>query len=113
MIFMTRLLNTAGWISRRIAVMYSGEIVEIGEADAITERPRHPYTAGLLKTAMSLERGDSDLYEISGEPGSLTRGDVCRFSPRCPDVIASCRTMHPLLVKTEPGLSIRCIRHDR
>jgi oligopeptide/dipeptide ABC transporter ATP-binding protein len=113
MIFITHDLTIARSVCNRIAVMYSGEIVEIGDADAITERPRHPYTAGLLKTALSLERGDNDLYEISGEPGSPMRGEVCRFSPRCPEVIASCRAMHPLLVKTEPGLTVRCIRHDR
>jgi peptide/nickel transport system ATP-binding protein len=110
LIFVTHDLTIARSICDRIAVMYAGEIVEIGGASDIIERPRHPYTAGLLNTAQSLERGDKTLFEISGEPG--LRGQGCRFSARCSEVMPACEAGHPALIKYAPNAAVRCIRHD-
>jgi peptide/nickel transport system ATP-binding protein len=111
LIFITHDLTIARMICDRIAVMYCGEIVEIGPTDEIIARPRHPYTAGLLRTAQSLERGDATLFEIAGEPGGRVHGHACRFYGRCPDAVEPCRTAHPALVDVQSGSSVRCIHY--
>ncbi len=68
-LFVTHDLAVAGEICDRIAVMYAGEIVEMGPARDVLERPRHPYAQGLLQTSASLDRRDEYLYELQGEPG--------------------------------------------
>ncbi|MFI4994870.1 MAG: ABC transporter ATP-binding protein [Hyphomicrobiales bacterium] len=113
LIFVTHDLTIARSICDRIAVMYAGEMVEIGNTEEVLARPRHPYTAGLLKTAESLERRDPVLFEIAGDPSARAHGETCRFSLRCPESIPQCRQAHPALVRTEPASSVRCIRHDR
>ena len=111
LIFVTHDLTIAHSICDRIAVLYAGEIVEIGKAEDIIRHPKHPYTAALLKTALSLDRRDDVLFEIRGEPGKRGRG--CRFSSRCPEVIPACEAGHPELVNLAPGTAVRCIRHDK
>ena len=68
-LFVTHDLAVAAEICDRIAVMYAGEIVEIGPAREVLEHPRHPYAEGLRQTSASLERRDQYLYELPGEPG--------------------------------------------
>ena len=111
LLFITHDLTIARSICDRIAVMYAGEIVEIGKTEDIIERPRHPYTIGLLKTARSLEQGDAVLFEIDGEPGGRVAGEACRFSARCREVQPGCRAAHPALIPTATQAAVRCIRH--
>ncbi len=110
LIFVTHDLTIAHAICDRIAVMYAGEIVEIGAADDIITQPRHPYTAGLLRTAQSLERRDPVLFEISGDPSARALGPQCRFAPRCTEAIATCREAHPALLPGAASSSVRCVR---
>src|SRR5690606_37668673 len=95
-LFVTHDLTVARHLCDRIAVMYSGRIVEIGPTERILERPTHPYTAGLLATARSLENRDEELYEIKGEPGASSWAKRCAFSARCPKVIDRCTAAEPL-----------------
>jgi peptide/nickel transport system ATP-binding protein len=110
-LFITHDLPIAGEICDRIAVMYAGEIVEVGPAREVLKRPRHPYAEGLLATSTSLERGDEYLYELPGEPGAraLTRG--CGFVERCPKAFARCRAIDPALVEVGPDHWSRCLLH--
>jgi peptide/nickel transport system ATP-binding protein len=110
LIFITHDLTIARAICDRIAVMYAGEMVEIGTTEEVLTRPLHPYTAGLLGTAQSLERRDPVLFEIAGDPTARADGDACRFSRRCPEAIDRCRLAHPSLVMRENSASVRCIR---
>jgi len=87
-LFIAHDLAVVRHISDRVAVMYLGRIVELGDRDAIYARPRHPYTASLLSAVPlpdpRLER-DRQRVPLIGEIGSAT--DVssgCRFHPRCP-----------------------------
>jgi peptide/nickel transport system ATP-binding protein len=111
-LFITHDLTIARDLCDRIAVMYAGEIVEIGPASAVLDDPQHPYAASLLNTARSLERNEASLFELPGEPGGdARRRGGCRFAARCPSVIRPCRTEHPALVRVSPQHQTRCLLH--
>ncbi|MCW2796658.1 ABC transporter ATP-binding protein [Nocardioides sp.] len=79
----------------RVAVMYAGEIVEIGEAREVFSRPRHPYTRELLRSTISLRT--TGLNYIEGAPPDLVDPPpACRFHPRCPDAMNVCAQRHPV-----------------
>jgi peptide/nickel transport system ATP-binding protein len=79
----------------RVAVMYAGEIVEIGDAKEVFSRPRHPYTRELLRSTISLRT--TGLNYIDGAPPDLVEPPTgCHFHPRCPDAMAICATDHPV-----------------
>jgi oligopeptide transport system ATP-binding protein len=82
-IFITHDLGVVANVADRVAVMYAGRIVEIGQADEIFYDPRHPYTWGLLKSMPTLDMNTSSLYTIPGSPPNLLKpssGDA--FAPR-------------------------------
>jgi peptide/nickel transport system ATP-binding protein/oligopeptide transport system ATP-binding protein len=112
-LFVTHDLAVAGEICDRIAVMYAGEIVEIGLARDVLEQPRHPYAQGLLQTSASLDRRDEYLYELQGEPGGRGGGEGCSFAARCPKVMAKCRSTRPRLIDVGPGHLSRCLLHEQ
>jgi peptide/nickel transport system ATP-binding protein len=79
----------------RVAVMYAGEIVEIGDAKAVFSHPKHPYTRELLRSTISLST--TGLHYIDGAPPDLVEPPSgCHFHPRCPDAMAICATRHPV-----------------
>ena len=106
-------LGVAGEICDRIAVMYAGEIVEMGPARDVLERPRHPYAQGLLQTSASLDRRDEYLYELQGEPGVRGAVEGCGFAARCPQAMPKCRSTQPRLVDVGAGHVSRCLLHDQ
>jgi peptide/nickel transport system ATP-binding protein len=81
-----------------VVVMYAAKIVEQAPVDDLFNRPRHPYTWGLLG---SLPRASSDngrLAQIPGSPPSLLRPPTgCRFNPRCAHAMPICKTTEPVL----------------
>ena len=82
----------------RVAVMYSGRIVEIGSVRDVLKQPRHPYTQGLMGSIPTL-MGDADrLVQIPGAmPRLNARPPGCSFNPRCSRAIDRCRAERPLL----------------
>jgi len=92
-----------------IAVMYAGRIVEDGPAAAVLERPRHPYTAGLLaSTPRKAPRGVL-LPTIPGTvPPPGARGSGCNFAGRCPRVLDRCRNEQPKLSEIAPRQRVEC-----
>jgi peptide/nickel transport system ATP-binding protein len=86
-LIVTHDLGLAWTVADRVAVMYLGRIVEIGPAEEVLLRPRHPYTKALLDVVP--EAGGIDRPILQGEPPDPTRVPTgCRFHPRCP-VVAS------------------------
>jgi peptide/nickel transport system ATP-binding protein len=112
-LFVTHDLAVAGEICDRIAVMYAGEIVEIGPSHDVLQRPRHPYAQGLLQTSASLDRRDEYLYELQGEPGGRGAAEGCGFVARCPVALPTCRSRRPSLVDVGPGHTSRCLLHEQ
>lgn len=78
----------------RVAVMYAGKIVEIGDAREVFSHPKHSYTRELLRSTISLRT--TGLNFIEGAPPSLLDPPTgCRFSPRCPDAMSICAAREP------------------
>ncbi|HEU4423199.1 MAG TPA: ABC transporter ATP-binding protein [Pilimelia sp.] len=98
-------------LADRIAVMYSGRIVEVGPAKAVLRSPRHPYTTRLLMAVPDLD-GRRQTRGIPGHaPSPLNRPPGCAFAPRCPLAIDRCRTEVPAAVT--PGRAdheVSCFR---
>ena len=84
MIVISHDLGLVGDTCDRVAVMYNGRIVEIGDSADVLERPEHPYTAGLLRTRPTLATARGALAAIPGSPPRITDDLVgCAFAPRC------------------------------
>ena len=101
LILITHDLAVVSQVTKKIAVMYAGKIVEIGPTEEIIGNPQHPYTRGLIKALPgSLEAG-SRLNQIPGMMPTLT--DIpagCAFHPRCHLSEAVCKMETPLLMST-------------
>jgi len=84
-------------MSRTIAVMYLGRIVELGDADAVALSPKHPYTRALFAAAMPVELDTPrEPITLSGEvPSPLAPPAGCRFHPRCPLALDRCAVEDP------------------
>jgi len=98
-VLITHDLGVAASLCDRIAVIYSGRIVETGATADILTAPRHPYTAGLLRAVPRFDPARPRLVPIPGLPPSPdARPPGCAFAPRCPRRIARCAAERPALV---------------
>jgi peptide/nickel transport system ATP-binding protein len=91
-LFITHDLRVVRHVADRVAVMYLGEIVEMGPARELFETPRHPYTRALLAAVPSLDpAGNKPLGRIAGDvPSPVNPPSGCRFHPRCPEAFERC-----------------------
>ena len=95
----------------RVAVMYAGEIVEIGDAREVFSEPQHPYTRELLRSTISLST--TGLNFIPGAPPDLVAPPSgCHFHPRCPDAMNVCATTHPKQRHMPNGTRVQCWAAD-
>lgn len=96
MLFISHDLAIAAELADRIATMYAGRIVEIGSADDIFYRPRHPYTLGLIRAVPKVVGEFEDLVSIPGSPPDLVDlPSGCKFHPRCPFATERCAKEEP------------------
>jgi peptide/nickel transport system ATP-binding protein len=101
MLFVTHDLGAARVVADRIAVMYLGQIVEVGPADAVATDPVHPYTKALL----SAVPGGAGREKLAGEPASpLDPPSGCAFHPRCAMARPSCASEAPVLTPLRDAL---------
>jgi len=117
LLFISHNLGIVADIADRVAVMYSGQVVEEGPADQILRDPHHPYTRALMESMPSSHeelhstRGDR-LPAISGTPplpGARPSG--CAFRDRCPIVLPACAEIRPALYGNADGeRAVRCLR---
>lgn len=115
-LFIAHDLGVVRHVSTRVGVMYLGDIVEMGEADALYDGPMHPYTEALLSVVPELNDTDAPRREriiISGDvPDPAHRPSGCAFHPRCPAVSEVCRNVKPAFVELRPGRFVAC-HHPR
>ncbi|AUX38039.1 MULTISPECIES: ABC transporter ATP-binding protein [Sorangium] len=84
LLFISHDLRVVEHVSHRVAVMYLGRLVELGPAQAVTERRHHPYTRALFEATPSIERGGKARRLLPGAPGSaINPPEGCVFHPRC------------------------------
>jgi peptide/nickel transport system ATP-binding protein len=108
-LMITHDLGVVAELCHRVAVIYAGRIVEMAPVARIFARPMHPYTQGLLRCLPHPSRFGQPLFSIEGLPPDLRRPPAgCRFAPRCPHVIESCRRAEPPLEEREPGHLVAC-----
>ncbi len=111
MLFITHDLGAVAQVADRVAVMYTGRIVEQGPVREVLTQPRHPYTKGLLAASPTLERGK--LEPIPGTVPQLTAlPPGCAFEPRCQwrreDCVTAVPALRPVDASSEPH-SARCV----
>jgi len=104
------------YVADRVAVMYLGQIVEVGSVHGVLEHPVHPYTKALLADVPVADaRRRRTRFRIGGDVPSLVDPPPgCRFAPRCPFVIDRCRVEDPKLreIVGLPGQLIACHRAE-
>ncbi|MDH3001189.1 peptide ABC transporter ATP-binding protein [Chelonobacter oris] len=98
LILITHDLALVAEAAERILVMYAGQVVEEGKAEAIFSMPKHPYTQALLRSLPEFAVGKSRLHSLPGVvPGKYDRPSGCLLNPRCPYATDECRTSEPHL----------------
>lgn len=106
LLFVGHGLGAVNYVSDRIAVMYLGKIVELGEAKEIFNNPIHPYTKALLEAVPVPDPREKEKVRklLQGEIGnSVDPPKGCRFHPRCPHATEICGQKEPKLQETEAG----------
>jgi oligopeptide/dipeptide ABC transporter ATP-binding protein len=112
-LFVSHDLGVVEHISDRIAVMYLGRLVELGEAEDLIARPNHPYTQALISEIPTFETGKKTYHPIKGEiPSPMNPPSGCHFHPRCPHAFDRCRIERPALKEVAPGRLSACHLND-
>jgi len=113
-LLITHDLGVVARTTRRVAVMYLGEVVEETTTEALFDNPKHPYTVGLLGSVPRLgsRRGKRErLPAMRGSvPPALAELPGCAFHPRCPKAVAGlCDVIKPKMAEVAPGHRARCL----
>jgi peptide/nickel transport system ATP-binding protein len=109
MVVISHDLALAAELADRVATLYAGAIVEIGDRRTVLTAPAHPYTVGLLRALPTLAARPERLASIPGtppNPAELPRG--CAFHPRCPLASEQCRRAAPALEPIGDGVQVAC-----
>ncbi|MCD8077372.1 MAG: ABC transporter ATP-binding protein [Lachnospiraceae bacterium] len=111
LIMITHDLGIVAEVCDRVAVVYAGEIVEMGTREHIFDNGMHPYTEGVFDSIPSLTGDETRLKPIRGlppNPADLPKG--CKFAPRCPYATEACHANRQELREVEEGHWVRCHR---
>jgi len=109
LMLITHDLGVVAEICDFVYIMYAGRIVEQANVYTIFERAKHPYTIGLLNSALSIEEFKKKLVGLDGSvPDLMDPPPGCKFHPRCPLMKGVCSQEEPPLVQVEPGHAVRC-----
>ena len=113
-LFISHDLSVIKYLSDRIAIMYLGEVVEIGRTEEIFKNPKHPYTKALLSSVPELNPQDEkERIHLQGElpsPENLPTG--CKFHTRCPYVMEICKTSTPKIKDFSDTHNCKCFLYN-
>lgn len=116
-LLITHDLGVVAEVADRVCVMYTGKIVEESGVDALFEKPKHPYTQGLLKSVPKLSIKDiaktTRLSTIEGTvPSPTNLPDGCHFAPRCEFRMEKCTHGEIPLYKIGEEIEVRCVLYE-
>jgi oligopeptide/dipeptide ABC transporter ATP-binding protein len=108
-LFVTHDLAVVAQICDRVAVMYAGEVIEVGEVKDVFAKPLHPYTIGLLEAMPKPDKRKNRLMVIGGTvPSLINPPSGCRFHPRCQNSMEICRKNKPKIKAVGQGHYVSC-----
>ena len=113
-ILITHDLGVVAEMCDQVAVIYAGEILEMGSLEDIFDHPTHPYTIGLFNAIPKMDSDDDMLHPVKGmtpNPTNLPSG--CKFHPRCDYCTEACKTAAVELKEITPGHFCRCLNLKR
>ncbi len=113
-LFISHDLNVVRHVSRRIAVMYLGRVMEAGETEAVYTNPLHPYTKALLDSVPGLDPDNKkERALLEGDVLSLSQRPAgCPFATRCPRAMARCHANVPGFRPMAGDHSVACFLYD-
>ena len=108
-VLITHDMSVIKYLADRVAIMYLGEIVEIGTTDEIFNSPKHPYTQALLSAVPQLSPSRQQRILLSGDlPSPASLPDGCKFHTRCPECFERCPHEKPLDIKISETHFVKC-----
>jgi oligopeptide/dipeptide ABC transporter ATP-binding protein len=108
-LFISHDLSVVAHVSDRVAVMYLGEIVEIGPTETLLRNPAHPYTNALLAAVPRIDGKRGARQRLTGDlPSPLNPPAGCRFHTRCPQAMDKCRSVAPIPTQLAPDHRVAC-----
>jgi peptide/nickel transport system ATP-binding protein len=109
-VFISHDLGVVRYLADRIAVLYLGRLMEVGDAATVFAAPHHPYTEALLSAVPALEGEERPRIRLEGEiPSAAEPPSGCVFHTRCPRKLGEiCEREEPSLAEVEPGHTLRC-----
>lgn len=112
MVFISHDIAVTRYVANRIAVMYLGRFVEMGETDEVIKNPSHPYTKVLISNFPTIEVGARrEGIAVHGEPPTpVNPGPGCYFAPRCYAATKECRETYPAMREVASGHWVSCHR---
>ena len=95
-LLITHNIGVVAEVADRVAVMYAGRLVELGDVFEVFADPQHPYTKGLLKSVPNIDLDGAELFKMEGSPPNLLHPPSgCSFHPRCPAAMDVCPRLEP------------------
>lgn len=95
-LLITHNIGVVAEVADRVAVMYAGRLVELGDVYEVFADPQHPYTKGLLRSVPNIDLDGAELFKMEGTPPNLLHPPSgCSFHPRCPAVMDICPRAEP------------------
>ena len=113
-VFISHDLNVVRYISDRVLVMYLGQVVEVGPADALFGRPAHPYTRALLSSIPAMDpENRTEKAALSGDPPNpINPPSGCRFHTRCAQAQSICAQEAPVLGALHSAHPVACLMYE-
>ena len=109
LLLITHDMGVVAQLADRVAVMYSGSVVECAPVGRLFREARHPYARALLEAVPTIQGSRTSLRPIPGAMPALTDPPAgCRFHPRCPRVLERCRSDKPVTVAVGHGHTVAC-----
>ena len=112
-LLITHDMSVIKYLADRVAIMYLGEIVEIGTVDEIFNNPKHPYTKALLSAVPQINTQRKEKIILQGDlpsPANLPIG--CKFHTRCPDVMLKCKEDSPETSNIQNNHCVKCFLYN-